>query len=122
MLIVAIAERGQEYTPVGRPKGFRKMRDKACFWNALRTASARQGLRYAEGFALTHLGSEHHAWVVDDQGHAIDVTWVEPGERYIGIVFANVAEAAAAMECCHGLGGPAFKLRSGDQHAWRPPE
>lgn len=98
------------------------MRDKACFWNALRVASTWPGLRYAEGFALTRFGWEHHAWVVDDQGHAIDVTWTEPGERYIGITFATAAEAVVAMENCQGLGGPAFRSRSGDQHAWQPPE
>lgn len=52
------------------------MRDKAYFWNALHVASSRPCLRYAEGFALSLFGWEHHAWVVDHQGHAIDVTWV----------------------------------------------
>ena len=121
-LIAAIAERGQEYLPVGRPKGFRKMRDKACFWNALHVASARPGLRYAEGFALSRFGWEHHAWVVDHQGHAIDVTWTEPGRRYIGVAFANLIEAVAAKESCRGMGGPAFRFRSGDEHTWEPPE
>jgi hypothetical protein len=120
-LIAAIAERGQEYTPTGRPKRFQKMRDKRCFWNALRVASARPPLRYTEGFALTRFGWQHHAWVVDDQGQAIDVTWAEPGERYIGVAFAHATEAIAAMEKHRGLGGPAFKHRSGDEHTWQPP-
>jgi hypothetical protein len=98
------------------------MRDKACFWNALHVASTRPGLRYAEGFALTRFGWEHHAWVVNDQNHAIDVTWTEPGERYIGVAFDSLAEAVAAKESRRGLGGPAFKLRSGDQYTWQAPE
>lgn len=116
-----VTERGAEYTPIGRPKGFRKMRDKACFWNALRAACERPSLRYAEGFALTRFGWTHHAWVVDDQDHAIEVTWAQPGERYIGIAFTSAKAAIAAKENYQGLGGPAFKLLSGDENAWQPP-
>jgi hypothetical protein len=96
------------------------MRDKACFWNALSVASARSGLRYAEGFALTRFGWHHHAWVVDDQDHAIDVTWAEPGARCIGIAFTSTKETIAAMANHQGLSGPAFHLLSGDEHAWHP--
>jgi hypothetical protein len=97
------------------------MRDKACFWNSLQVASVRPGLRYAEGFALTRFGWQHHAWVVDDHGHAIDVTWAEPGRRYIGVAFTSTRQALTAMENHQGLGGPALKLVSGCQYTWHPP-
>jgi hypothetical protein len=74
------------------------MRDKACFWNVLRVVCERPGLRYAEGFALTRFGWCHHAWVVDDEDQAVEVTSAEPGQRYIRVAFASAGEAIAAME------------------------
>ena len=69
-------------------------RDKFCFYNAqLDVALDRfrlyPGARYVEGFAWQNelLCPMHHGWVTFDGVHAVDVTWREPGDHYIGIVF-----------------------------------
>lgn len=80
-----------EYAPAGKPDGYRWMEHKACFRNAFTLATGSHSLLYGEGFALRPLGSGgphvwvHHAWVIDPDGRAIDVTWRDRGLRYIGI-------------------------------------
>jgi hypothetical protein len=77
-----------EFTPIARPKGMRKLSDKACYRNALKVALDGD-YAYAEGLAWASeaWGPIHHAWVVDADGHAIDPTWREPGIRYYGVAF-----------------------------------
>jgi hypothetical protein len=95
----AIAERGQEWpqalTSSGRPDaGTGRMKPRNCFNNSARTvlgltAMDPEGLKYAEGFALSAMGLwQHHAWVVRD-GLAVDRTWAEPGQRYLGVTFTS---------------------------------
>lgn len=93
----------EDFTPAARPKGMRKLGDKACYRNALRVAlKYHPEYRYAEGLAwLPGLGiAVHHAWVVDDAGNAIDPTWRVPADRYHGVAF-DMAELTDSK-----LGGP----------------
>jgi hypothetical protein len=52
-----------------------------CFQNAALAALWDDGLTYAEGFA--HKGGMvvHHAWVVNQEGKAIEVTWRDGGRE-----------------------------------------
>ena len=75
-----------------RGTGLRKRRTKACFTNCATHPRLMDGTyRYCEGLARAdheHDWWVHHAWLVDPEGHAIDVTWSEPGAAYFGIAFA----------------------------------
>lgn len=109
-------DRWRDFTPVPRPKTVRKMADKACYRNALRvvlrhhpqTRGTHAGdlpiYMYAEGLAWSAFGPVHHAWVVNEEGDAIDPTWSEVGSRYYGITFA-VGDLPE-------LGGPAIDGRT----------
>jgi hypothetical protein len=63
---------------------------KACFRNAARTALLRDGLFYAEGYAIEpdlQLPMEH-AWLVDRSGRVVDPTWRDSHHHtYFGIAF-----------------------------------
>lgn len=61
------------------PQGFAKMKERACFGNAQQLVIKREGLRYAEGEAWKQgmWKPVHHAWVINDQDKAIDVTWTK---------------------------------------------
>ncbi len=79
-----------EFTPVGKPDGYEWMERKTCFRNAFTLATSSSSLLYGEGFALYPLSGDravwvHHAWVIDPDGNAVDVTWRRVGRRYIGI-------------------------------------
>jgi len=74
------------------PKGYRYRKVKNCFQNAYQLAS-NKNLTYCEGFAFRHnlpLAFEH-AWVVDDEGGIIDVTWrdVTNTDEYLGMAFTQ---------------------------------
>ncbi len=101
-LLAAVITRGEEFELVRRPTGLRKRAPKACFANAMNAVMAREGLLYAEGFALTYLGWFHHAWVVDGDDHAIEVTWEPPGLRYVGV---TLTPKEAAQRITHPDGG-----------------
>jgi hypothetical protein len=84
-----LIERGKVFTPIKRPKGYRKRRDRECFMNAALLAIDRRGI-YVEGLACSSLFPKlaaHHAWITLDGVHAIDPTWAEPGTFYLGITF-----------------------------------
>jgi hypothetical protein len=96
--IAELAKQGRFFTPVKRPKGFRQMTVKACYYNAWRLAIYGRA-QYVEGYAMSGSGFlAHHAWVTVDGVTAIDVTWREPGEVYFGMVFDTKAIAATAGE------------------------
>lgn len=91
-----VAERGREWSADvdedGLPRrGGPRMTAKECFRNsqlvALGVVSNSHGkCRYAEGFALGFAGLwYHHAWVVNAAGLAVELTWEDAGERYIGV-------------------------------------
>lgn len=60
-----------------------------CWENALNVIRD-FNVEYAEGWAwpANEEGPCAHAWVVDKQGLALDVTWPEPGLLYIGRVLS----------------------------------
>lgn len=62
---------------------------KECFYNAGQMALWTD-LTYVEGFAVRpRLGLLiHHAWVTDDAGRAVDVTWTDTADcHYFGVPF-----------------------------------
>lgn len=109
-LVLAYVEaHGRPYTPAPRPKGVRKRADKACFLNALNYVCQYPGHRYVEGVADLVVGDRevpmHHAWVVrDGSTDVIDVTWPEPGARYVGVEFTpkKVASLASGRQSWGG--------------------
>lgn len=89
-----LAVRGREFPlAAGKPHGW--MENRACFGNAALTALAGEVAgedgewTYAEGFALSHGLWYHHAWVVNADGEAVDPTWDELGDRYVGVTFGS---------------------------------
>lgn len=76
-LVLAIQEEGTRLS---------EWEEKACFENALATATLHKEYRYAEGYAAG-LMPVLHAWLVDPDGNAVDPTWREPGTAYMGIIF-----------------------------------
>jgi hypothetical protein len=93
----AIAKGGREFEharkPDGKPDRGQRMTPRECFSNSARTvlgltAVDRKGLQYAEGFALSHTVGMwfHHGWVVNTAGLAVDRTWDEPADRYVGVI------------------------------------
>lgn len=92
-------KRPAEFTPVPRYGTLRKMRARSCFRNAFHVASSRPGMSYAEGLAQNKDGLWiHHAWNVDAEEHAVDVTWPVPGERYVGVILSTKEVSGAILE------------------------
>jgi hypothetical protein len=88
-LMHAVVDHGRQYVGISRPKGYRKRKDKQCFWNAADLALTDRGT-YVEGYANLPAGGGpmHHAWVTLDGVHAIDPTWRDPTNcHYVGIAF-----------------------------------
>lgn len=56
---------------------------KECFRNAALTAFDQDGLTYVEGFACRKGGAllAHHAWVTNEHGRALEVTWRDGGHE-----------------------------------------
>lgn len=87
---------GQEFWPTPLPPGMAEGAPRQCYKNAAELALAEfKGLRYAEGYACSTVPVPvHHAWLVDEQGHAYDPTWgYVPQARYFGVVFRTDALA-----------------------------
>ncbi|MFD8727776.1 hypothetical protein [Streptomyces sp. NPDC059611] len=86
---------GRRFTPTPRPEGVVGMPDRLCYSNSAQYATEHPegGLMYAEGFALTHVGTDFylpHAWTVRPDGTVLDPTWDdEPGRAYVGIAVAD---------------------------------
>jgi hypothetical protein len=88
--LVASVTPPAELTPARGPDGYQRMDSGACFRNAFTLATSSSSLLYGEGYAfLPHSEGQgawiHHAWVIDPGYRAVDVTWREPGARYVGI-------------------------------------
>ncbi len=66
-----------------------------CYRNAYEVATENPGWGYVEGFALSIIPIMH-AWCVNEEGDAVEVTWDTPGKEYKGIVM-DIAEASAAI-------------------------
>jgi hypothetical protein len=111
--IQAVIDHGRPYVGIGRPKGYRKRKDKQCFFNAADLAMQGRGT-YVEGYASLGSGfTTYHAWITLDSVHAIDPTWKIPGKHYVGIAFP--VEIVARF----GLDGRYWKPLMGDDAAIR---
>lgn len=72
------------------PHGVRRGREKYCYKNAALLAMDEENYTYVEGYAV--ISKElpvplEHAWVVDNNGLVVEVTWEKPGSEYFGIPF-----------------------------------
>lgn len=65
-----------------------------CYSNAIH-AAVTNDWGYVEGFAAS-VFPVMHAWCVDEDGMAVEVTWDQPGTEYMGIVM-NPTDALARM-------------------------
>ncbi len=65
-----------------------------CYSNAIH-AAVRNDWGYVEGFAAS-VFPVMHAWCVDYDGMAVEVTWDQPGTEYMGIEM-NPTDALARM-------------------------
>jgi hypothetical protein len=91
-----VLRHGQRFVVGPRPDGVGRGVPHCCYGNALGMALVR-GWAYVEGFALPRQGilPVQHAWSVLPDGRPVDVTWAEPGEEYVGVVFS----AGRADDC-----------------------
>ena len=91
-LLLALDRR---FTPAPRPGGVKSMTERLCYSNCAQYAQDHldEGLLYAEGFALTHVGTDFylpHAWIARPDGTVLDPTWEdEPGRAHVGIVVSD---------------------------------
>jgi hypothetical protein len=85
-LLAALKKSGKEFTPIERPKGYRRQRRLSdCFHNAADIALRDHNATFVEGVAWDMGCGFHHAWITLDGEHAIDQTWPTPGAAYFGI-------------------------------------
>ena len=68
---------------------------KQCYQNAYDAATTHSGWEYVEGFA-TSIIPMMHAWCVNEEGDAVEVTWDTPGDEYRGIVM-EIADVNLAL-------------------------
>ncbi|MEV6313583.1 hypothetical protein AB0M10_33980 [Streptomyces sp. NPDC051840] len=84
-----LLERGRLFTPAELPATVRRLPAQQCYANAFALASYREGLVYAEGYAVCEIGGDllhfQHAWCVAADGVVVDPTWESPGEAYLGL-------------------------------------
>ena len=66
-----------------------------CYRNAYEAATTNSGWQYVEGFSLSIIPIMH-AWCVNEEGDAVEVTWDTPGKEYRGIVI-DIAKVSAAI-------------------------
>ena len=85
-LLAALEKSGKEFTPIARPKGYRRQRRQGdCFHNAADIALRDPKATFVEGVAWDMGCGFHHAWITLDGEHAIDQTWPKLGKAYFGI-------------------------------------
>jgi hypothetical protein len=92
----AILKLGRPFTGQPRPTGMRKRPNKMCYRNAT-LAALHYGWDYVEGVAVSgDLGLPvQHAWNMDDDGNAVDLTWKHPEKAsYFGIVIPRAMMCA----------------------------
>lgn len=84
-----VHKNGRIYTYHSLPKGIRKGQMGKCFMNAYHLAESDNRFTYVEGFALIpNVGVPIlHAWCVDADDNAFDVTWKDGSTEYFGVPF-----------------------------------
>ncbi len=110
-LWTALEKSGREFTPIERPKGYRRQwRRGDCFRNAALIALHNHDATFVEGIAYNSMGCGfHHAWITLDGAHAVDQTWPTPGEVYFGIPVA-VKQLAQVLSRSEFFGSIITKL------------
>lgn len=80
-----ILEQGRPYTQGAPFENRGPMRE--CYSNALSAAIHNPDLTYCEGYAVSGIITlpVQHAWVVNEAGEAIEVTWPYQNVQYYGI-------------------------------------
>ena len=86
-----VLKNGQPFKSVPVPADMICGEMKMCFQNASTASGPHTGYQYAEGYALKPgLIPMNHAWLVDDDDNAIDITWeYDPDTAYYGIIFPH---------------------------------
>ena len=95
----------QEWPFQPLPKGYRQMKQGACFRNAAILVQRDPSLCYCEGVAGPIVSDlVPHAWAVDQNGRVIDPTWCRrhEGKRYFGIPLTTEWIFETARESGHG--------------------
>jgi hypothetical protein len=94
---------GRLFVPVQRPPDPMLGEPKRCYVNAAYAALDGE-YRYCEGWAITGQHVVAHAWVTRHGEEAIDVTWSDPGEAYLGVALspAQLQKALAATSEAFG--------------------
>jgi hypothetical protein len=96
-----VLEHGREYQMRPRPKGMRRRKGGACWYNAGWIA-LNSTYRSCEGFAREGVDLIAHAWLVDNEGFAIDPTWPKPEDcDYFGMIFTSEPVAQAVLRRTH---------------------
>lgn len=100
VLLSWLLRHGREYAGGADPK-IGLCPPGSCFASCQAMAlSSRGRFRYAEGFGIGAVGLTPHAWIVDKEGRAIDLTWPAPSP-YFGIEFPT----GILVAICHERGG-----------------
>ena len=73
------------------PKNINHGKPKNCYWNCQQLAFKRKDLIYVEGYAIAEDINFPlaHAWLLTNNGHAIDPTWETQGNCYLGVPFST---------------------------------
>ena len=103
-----VAKHGRMQEGRELPTGWRRRRNRRpnrCFEAAARWCHA-NGVTYTEGLAEADGRTWEHAWLTDDEGEVIDLSWRTPGRLYFGVCIPDAAVALASSAT--DPGGPAL--------------
>ena len=86
-----VLQMGRDFPSRPLPKGVRRRLPRQCFHNAASLALRRpKEFLYAEGYAFTKGLCTEHAWCIDREGNAVDITWRDDAAKhYFGVPFLH---------------------------------